>query len=109
MRWRCCRPSARRSTICRSLPEAPGYYHPGRSAVLRLGPTILAQFGELHPDVLKACDVKGPAVGFEVFLDRMPLPRSKGSRRGRCSTPRRSSRWSATSRSWWMRRCRPTS
>jgi phenylalanyl-tRNA synthetase beta chain len=63
------------------LPEAPGYYHPGRSAVLRLGPTILAQFGELHPNVLKACDIKGPAVGFEVFLDRLPMPRSKGPAR----------------------------
>jgi phenylalanyl-tRNA synthetase beta chain len=63
------------------LPEAPGYYHPGRSAMLRLGPTILAQFGELHPNVLKACDIKGPAVGFEVFLDRLPMPRSKGPAR----------------------------
>jgi len=63
------------------LSEAPGYYHPGRSAVLRLGPTILAQFGELHPGVLKACDIKGPAVGFEVFLERIPLPRSKGPAR----------------------------
>ncbi len=63
------------------LPEVPGYYHPGRSAVLRLGPTILAQFGELHPSVLKACDLKGPAVGFEVFLDRLPTPRSKGTAR----------------------------
>lgn len=63
------------------LAEAPGYYHPGRSAVLRLGPTILGQFGELHPKVLKALDLKGPAVGFEVFLDRLPLPRSKGTAR----------------------------
>jgi len=63
------------------LSEAPGYYHPGRSAVLRLGPTILAQFGELHPNVLKACDIKGPAVGFEVFLDRLPMARSKGTAR----------------------------
>src|SRR6185295_15322800 len=63
------------------LPEAPGYYHPGRSAVMRLGPTILAQFGELHPNVLKACDIKGAAVGFEVLLDRIPLPRSKGPAR----------------------------
>ena len=63
------------------LAEAPGYFHPGRSAVLRLGPTILAQFGELHPNVLKACDLKGPAVGFEVFLERLPMPRSKGSAR----------------------------
>ncbi len=63
------------------LAEAPGHYHPGRSAVLRLGPTILGQFGELHPRVLKALDLKGPAVGFEIFLDRLPLPRSKGSAR----------------------------
>lgn len=63
------------------LPEAAPYYHPGRSAVLRLGPTILAQFGELHPNVIKACDLKGPAVGFEVYLERLPLPRSKGPAR----------------------------
>jgi phenylalanyl-tRNA synthetase beta chain len=46
-----------------------------------LGPTVLGQFGELHPRVLKALDLKGPAVGFEVFLDRLPLPRSKGTAR----------------------------
>ncbi len=69
------------------VSEAPGYYHPGRSAVLRLGPTILAQFGELHPNVLKACDVRGPAVGFEVFLDRLPMPRSKGSARPLLNAP----------------------
>ncbi|MBK8159551.1 MAG: phenylalanine--tRNA ligase subunit beta [Rhodospirillaceae bacterium] len=60
---------------------APAHYHPGQSAVLRLGPTILAQFGALHPKVLKDLDVKGPAVGFEVFLERLPSPRSKGSGR----------------------------
>lgn len=63
------------------LAEAAPYYHPGRSAVLRLGPTILAQFGELHPNVIKACDLKGPAVGFEIYLERLPLPRSKGTAR----------------------------
>ncbi len=55
--------------------DAPGWYHPGRSGVLRLGPNVLAQFGELHPAVLKALDLRGPAVAFEVFLDRIPLPR----------------------------------
>ena len=69
------------------LPEAPGHYHPGRSAVLRLGPTILAQFGELHPNVLKACDLKGPAVGFEVFLERLPMPRAKGTGRPLLDAP----------------------
>ncbi|HIC80336.1 MAG TPA: phenylalanine--tRNA ligase subunit beta, partial [Kiloniellaceae bacterium] len=56
--------------------DAPVWYHPGRSGVLRLGPNLLAQFGELHPRVLKALDLKGPAVAFEVFLDRIPLPRA---------------------------------
>ncbi len=59
---------------------APGYYHPGRSGVLRLGPNVLAQFGELHPSVLRGLDVDGPAVGFEVFLGRVPLPKAKTGR-----------------------------
>ncbi len=61
--------------------DAPGWYHPGRSGVLRLGPNVLAQFGELHPRVLKALDLKAPAVAFEVFLDRIPLPRAGRQKR----------------------------
>ena len=61
--------------------DAPGYFHPGRSASLRLGPNVLAVFGEIHPKVMKALDLKGPAVGFEIFLDRVPMPRSKGTAR----------------------------
>jgi len=60
---------------------APGYYHPGQSATLRLGPNILAQFGTIHPKVAQALDVKGSAVGFEIFLDRLPSPRAKGTAR----------------------------
>jgi len=63
--------------------EAPSYYHPGRSATLRLGPkNILASFGELHPKALKALDVEGPLVGFEVFLDRVPEKRGKSPAKG---------------------------
>jgi phenylalanyl-tRNA synthetase beta chain len=61
--------------------DAPGYFHPGRSASLRLGPNVLAVFGEIHPKVMKALDLKGPAVGFEIFLNRVPMPRSKGTAR----------------------------
>jgi phenylalanyl-tRNA synthetase beta chain len=57
--------------------DAPGWFHPGHSGVLRLGATVLAQFGELHPRVLRAFDVKGPAAGFEIDLDRIPQPRAK--------------------------------
>jgi len=62
------------------LPEAPGYYHPGRSAALRLGPTVLGYCGALHPRVLAQADIKN-AVGFEIYLDRLPLPRQKGTAR----------------------------
>lgn len=58
--------------------DAPDWYHPGRSGVLRLGPTVLARFGELHPAVLDTLKVKGPVVGFEVFLDAVPQPKKKG-------------------------------
>ncbi|MDP6344463.1 MAG: phenylalanine--tRNA ligase subunit beta, partial [Alphaproteobacteria bacterium] len=45
--------------------EAPGWYHPGRSGVLRLGPKkTLAAFGEIHPGILERMDVTGPLVGF---------------------------------------------
>ncbi|WP_374443101.1 phenylalanine--tRNA ligase subunit beta [Stella sp.] len=58
--------------------DAPAWYHPGRSGVLRLGPIAVARFGELHPAVLQAMSVKGPMVAFEVMLDAVPLPRGKG-------------------------------
>jgi phenylalanyl-tRNA synthetase beta chain len=60
--------------------EVPEWYHPGRAGTFRLGPKVLGYFGELHPGLLKEMKVEGPAVGFEIFVDRVPLPRS---RRGR--------------------------
>lgn len=56
------------------LEGAASYFHPGRSARFCLGPKIcLAQFGELHPKVLKELEVSGPVVGFEIFLDALPV------------------------------------
>lgn len=55
--------------------DAPSYYHPGRSGTLRLGKNVLAYFGEIHPAVLKALDIKTRVVAFEVNLDNIPLPR----------------------------------
>ncbi|MEI6986553.1 MAG: phenylalanine--tRNA ligase subunit beta [Rhodospirillaceae bacterium] len=57
--------------------DAPAWYHPGRSGVLRLGATVLGRFGELHPGVLNRFGIKGPMVGFEVFLDAAPQPKKK--------------------------------
>lgn len=60
--------------------DAPAWYHPGRSGALRLGPNVLAWFGEIHPLVLKTMDVKGPAAGFEIFIHKAPKPRTKGGK-----------------------------
>ncbi len=60
----------------------PGWFHPGRSGLLTLGPkVVLAAFGEVHPKVLKAMDVKGPAVAMTVHLGAVPVARSKGPTR----------------------------
>ena len=61
--------------------DAPNYYHPGRSGVLRLGKNIIAQFGEIHPAILEEMNVKGTVVGFEVFLENIPPARKKGTSR----------------------------
>ena len=60
--------------------DAPSYYHPGRSGVIRLGKNVLAYFGELHPSVLKALDIKTNVMAFEVFLENIPLPREGKSK-----------------------------
>lgn len=61
--------------------DAGPAYHPGRSGVLALGTRVLAAFGELHPRILTAFDLKGPVVGFEIHLDAIPEPKSKGKAR----------------------------
>ncbi|HZT51616.1 MAG TPA: phenylalanine--tRNA ligase subunit beta, partial [Stellaceae bacterium] len=61
--------------------DPPPWYHPGRAGSLKLGPKLLGWFGEIHPAVLAALEVKGPAAGFEIFLDAVPLPRARGRAR----------------------------
>ena len=61
--------------------DAPAWYHPGRSGVVRLGPkTVLGRFGDIHPSVLRSMDVDGPLVGFEVFLDAIPDSKKKANK-----------------------------
>ena len=56
----------------------PAWAHPGRSATLQFGPKgVIGAFGEVHPKILKALDVKGPLVAFEIHLDALPLPKAK--------------------------------
>ncbi len=60
---------------------APAWYHPGRSGTLALGPKTLAYFGEIHPKILAELDLKGPVAAFEVILDAIPEPKTKGKAR----------------------------
>lgn len=60
-------------------PDAPSYYHPGRSAALRLGKNVMAYFGEIHPAILEKMGIRGPVVAFEVFLDAIPAGKKKGT------------------------------
>jgi len=63
-----------------TVAEAPSWYHPGRSGTLRLGNKPVAYFGELHPGILADLGVKGPLVGFELFLSSLPPLKAKPSR-----------------------------
>ena len=61
---------------------APPWFHPGRSGTIQMGPqNKLAYFGEVHPRVLSAMDVKGPLAAFEVVLNSIPVPKSKSATR----------------------------
>jgi phenylalanyl-tRNA synthetase beta chain len=58
--------------------DAPGFYHPGRSGVVRQGPKLaLARFGALHPEIIRALDLPSHAAAFEVFLDAIPEPKRR--------------------------------
>jgi phenylalanyl-tRNA synthetase beta chain len=65
------------------LRGGPAWWHPGRHGMICLGPKkVLGIFGELHPRVLRALDVKGPAVAFTLFPEDIPLPRKSSASRG---------------------------
>jgi phenylalanyl-tRNA synthetase beta chain len=63
-------------------------WHPGRSGTLGLGPKmILATFGELHPETLKALAVEGPMAAAEIYLDAIPARRDNGRARPAYAPP----------------------
>ncbi|NVO26443.1 phenylalanine--tRNA ligase subunit beta [Donghicola sp. C2-DW-16] len=64
------------------MRDTAEWFHPGRSGRICLGPKkTLAVFGELHPKVLDAMDVKGPAVAFTIWPAEIPLPRKAATTR----------------------------
>ncbi len=58
--------------------DAPDYYHPGRSGVVRQGPKlVLGRFGELHPRVARHFGLSGTVALFELNVAAVPLPKMK--------------------------------
>ena len=65
------------------LRDGPAWFHPGRHGRICLGPKkVLGIFGEVHPRILQALDVKGPAVAFTLYPAEIPLPRKTSASRG---------------------------
>lgn len=65
------------------LRGAAEWWHPGRHGMICLGPKkVLGVYGELHPRVLAAMDVKGPAMAFTIWPEEVPLPRNTSASRG---------------------------
>jgi len=61
-----------------ATPDAPKFFHPGQSGLLRQGPKIiLGQFGTLHPSICGRLDLPIGAVAFELFLDAIPEPKRR--------------------------------
>ena len=57
------------------------WWHTGRSARLQLGPrNVMAEFGALHPRVLKALNADASMLAFEIVLDAVPEPRGAKSK-----------------------------
>lgn len=59
--------------------ELPRYMHPGKSAIIKLGKTKIATFGQINPLTLTYLGFKKDiSVYFlEIFLDNIPLPKNK--------------------------------
>jgi len=55
-----------------SKASIPSWYHPGKSASIKIGKNLLGYVGELHPTILKDMKISKPSFGFEVFLENIP-------------------------------------
>jgi phenylalanyl-tRNA synthetase beta chain len=51
--------------------QAPAYYHPGRAARAVMDGDVVAQFGQLHPEVAAARKLRQDVFVGEIYLDRL--------------------------------------
>ena len=55
------------------------WYHPGKSSLLRIGKSIIANYGEIHPFILQKYEIENTVLGFEIFLDQIAQFNSRKS------------------------------
>jgi len=64
------------------LRGADDTWHPGRHGKICLGPKkVLGIYGEVHPRILAAMDVKGPVMAFTLWPGEVPMKRKAGATR----------------------------
>jgi len=57
------------------------WWHPGRAARVQLGPrAVIAEFGQLHPAVLRAMDLDETLYAFELKVELLPEPKKKAAK-----------------------------
>ena len=52
-----------------------GYFHPGRSAVLKIGQKLIANLGEIHPGISDFYGFAKSILAFEIFYENIPMPK----------------------------------
>ena len=52
-----------------------GYFHPGRSAVLKIGQKLIANVGEIHPEISDFYGFEKTILAFEIFYENIPMPK----------------------------------
>ena len=55
--------------------NAPSYFHPGRSAVLKIGQKLIANIGEIHPRITDFYGFEKSILAFEIFYENIPMPK----------------------------------
>ena len=55
--------------------KTPSYFHPGRSAVLKIGPILIAHIGEIHPRIIDFYGFEKSILAFEIFNENIPIPK----------------------------------
>ena len=53
------------------------WYHPGKSSQLRIGRSIIANYGEIHPLILQKYEIQNAVFGFEIYIDQTAQFNSK--------------------------------